>query len=702
MTKTFKEWCEENNPQLLEEWDSAKNGELSPDSISYASHKKVWWKGKCGHEWESRIANRIYEGAGCTICAGKVILAGFNDLATARPDLMLDWDYSKNAVDPTTIAKSSKQKCYWKCHLCGHEWKASPRVRRDSPCSVCSSVKRISLPEKSIAYYLKKAISIEENYVPEFLGKQELDIYIPQLRIGIEYDGSQFHTNAERDRRKNRLCRENDVKLIRIRADSLPEIDDCIVIPIEEKSDSELDEAIKALFRTINDLSGTDFNIDVDVNRDSNQIREARYSYYVENSFARNHPECLPEVHPTKNGNINLEMVSEFSVQRMHWICSKGHEWTSTISNRASGHGCPYCAGVKVCPGENDLQTLRKDLAAEWHPTRNGDLTPKNVAIHSNKKAWWRCKNGHEWQAVVHVRAIGLCDCPYCKNRYLDKGENDLFTKRPDIAKEWHPTRNGDLTPSDVRFNQDTKVWWRCDKGHEWEAVVGSRTYDGRGCPYCSGRFAISGETDLQTIDRELCMDWHPTKNGDLKPYMVSPGSDRKVWWKGKCGHEWESSIYNYRKSRNCPYCTNTRVLPGFNDLATKDPELSKEWHPTRNGGLKPSDVLPHSNRKVWWKGKCGHEWEAVISSRYSNRRGCPYCAGQKVLPGFNDLASNHQDLAKQWNYQHNAKGPDEYTCHSGMKVWWICDKGHEWQAFISNRVKGQGCPVCAGRKPKQ
>ena len=347
-----------NNPELLDQWHPSKNVDINPDSLGANSHKKAWWIGPCGHEWLGTISNRVTENAGCPICANKRVLAGFNDLATQSPEIMLDWDYSKNTVDPTTITKSSRTECFWKCHLCGHEWRASPRVRRDSPCSVCSSVKRISLAEKSIAYYLSKTTEVWENYVPDYLGRQEIDVFLPRYNIGIEYDGGHYHRNIERDLRKNRLCEENGVILIRVRADCLPRLDNCITIDVDESSKDGLNKALIQLIQTINRLTGESFEFDVDVARDSNPIREARYTYYVENSFAKNHLECLNEVHPTKNGNLNLEMVSEFSVLRIHWICSKGHEWTSTIANRASGHGCPYCAGIRVCPGENDLKKL--------------------------------------------------------------------------------------------------------------------------------------------------------------------------------------------------------------------------------------------------------------------------------------------------------------------------------------------------------
>lgn len=172
---------------------------------------------------------------------------------------------------------------------------------------------------------------------------------------------------------------------------------------------------------------------------------------------------------------------------------------------------------------------------------------------------------------------------------------------------------------------QQKKVWWTCDKGHEWKAPVSNRN-NGRGCPYCSGRFAIPGETDLATANPKLATEWHPTKNGALTPKTVAANSDKKVWWLGKCSHEWEARIGDRSRGNGCPICAGKRVMHGYNDFASFNPELTAEWHPTKNGNLLPQNVTCYSNKKVWWVGKCGHEWEASIADR-SQGHGCPICA---------------------------------------------------------------------------
>ena len=185
-------------------------------------------------------------------------------------------------------------------------------------------------------------------------------------------------------------------------------------------------------------------------------------------------PSLAKEWHPTKNKSLTPKDVTRGTNKKVWWQCSKGHEWRATVSSRSNGHGCPYCSSKSVCD-DNCLQTIKPDLSKQWHPTKNKNLTPKGVTAHSNKKVWWRCSKGHEWQATVYSRTDGN-GCPYCSGKAVCD-DNCLQTINPALAKEWHPTKNNKLTPKDVTPNSDKKVWWRCSKGHEWQATVSNRTY---------------------------------------------------------------------------------------------------------------------------------------------------------------------------------------------------------------------------------
>ena len=133
---------------------------------------------------------------------------------------------------------------------------------------------------------------------------------------------------------------------------------------------------------------------------------------------------------------------------------------------------------------------------------------------------------------------------------------------RAELLSQWHTARNGTLTPKTQPCGSNKKVWWRCDRGHEWQARVSSRTSDDTGCPVCAGKIIIPGENDLASTFPEVAVQWHPTKNGTLTSQTVSPFSNRKAWWICEKGHEYHSTISSRTKGKGCPYCTGTKVLP--------------------------------------------------------------------------------------------------------------------------------------------
>lgn len=200
----------------------------------------------------------------------------------------------------------------------------------------------------------------------------------------------------------------------------------------------------------------------------------------------------------------------------------------------------------------------------------------------------------------------------------------------------------------------------------------------------------------LAEIYPELVKEWSE-KNLPLTPKDVSYGSNKKVFWLGGCGHEWQATVKNRGNGSGCPYCSGNRVLQGFNDLDTLQPELVKEWS-DRNMPFSPDQVTANSPRNVWWKcSHCGYIWQARIADRTAGR-GCPACKGAKLVPGINDFASEHPELAVEWSEKNRGHPSQEWT-RSRENVWWKCGGcGYEWRAVIHSRVNGQGCPVCAGR----
>ena len=226
-------------------------------------------------------------------------------------------------------------------------------------------------------------------------------------------------------------------------------------------------------------------------------------------SLADRVPEVAAEWHPVLNGDLTPHDVFAGSQKRFWWQCSKcGHEWETNLDKRVKlGQGCRKCAAVRRAkaqgtpkPGQS-LADLTPQLAAEWHPTLNPERTPSDVVPTSGAVVWWLCSScQHEWRASVYRRSVGI-GCHKCAvvrrgvSRATPKPGKSFADVYPDAAAEWHPTRNGDLGPTDVKPASNKAVWWRCSDGHEWRVSPAGRQR-GERCPECSDRLgAIAKST---------------------------------------------------------------------------------------------------------------------------------------------------------------------------------------------------------------
>jgi hypothetical protein len=371
------------------------------------------------------------------------------------------------------------------------------------------------------------------------------------------------------------------------------------------------------------------------------------------------------------------------SNKKANWRCIKRHHYESTISSRTLRKtNCPICSNQKILLGFNDLATKFPEIAKEadgWDPT--------TVVFGSDVKRKWKCIKGHHYESMVSSRTLQKTNCPICTNKKVLAGFNDLATKFPEIAKEadgWDPTT--------VIAGSHINQLWKCSKQHSYKASVMSRTRQDSNCPICSNHKVLVGFNDLATKFPEIAKEadgWDPT--------TVVFGSEIKRKWKCHNGHNYESSVYGRTSisKRGCPVCANQKILVGFNDLATKFPEIAKEAD-----GWDPSTVIAGSNKKANWRCPIGHKYESSIIGRAFQNKGCATCANQKVLAGFNDLATKFPEIAKE------ADGWDPTTTVAGSdtKKSWKCPMGHKWRATIGNRKNGRGCPTCAiyGYDPNQ
>ena len=249
-------------------------------------------------------------------------------------------------------------------------------------------------------------------------------------------------------------------------------------------------------------------------------------------------------------------------------------------------------------------------------------------------------------------------------------------------------------------------MWWKCSKcGKEWQSQICSKPHTII-CGACAHKdakreYVKEGINDIQTTNPEILEEWNYEKN-TINPKQISPKSAKMVWWKCEKGHEWMASPLSrlkHNKLNHCPYCSNQKVLSGFNDFATLYPELLKEWDFNKNKD-DPYNIIKGSHLKFYWRCNKGHSFFSSVANRIKGK-GCPYCAGQKVLEGYNDLATTNPELLKEWDYEKNTINPKEISSGSGINAWWKCEKGHSWKCIIANRTNGRkrGCPYCVNKK---
>ena len=204
----------------------------------------------------------------------------------------------------------------------------------------------------------------------------------------------------------------------------------------------------------------------------------------------------------------NANEVAPRSQTRAWWLCTRGHVWqTSVVARTKTKSGCPVCAREFMSPAPDCLAVTHPELAAQWHPELNDDASAEEVTYGSRRKPWWLCPQGHSWQAVICNRARGA-GCPYCAGK-LPTATNNLAVHNPALAAQWHPTRNGDVTPADITPFAGRKTWWLCTAGHEWVSKVADRNRAGHGCPYCAGHLPTA-TNNLGVHNAALAAQWHP------------------------------------------------------------------------------------------------------------------------------------------------------------------------------------------------
>lgn len=287
------------------------------------------------------------------------------------------------------------------------------------------------------------------------------------------------------------------------------------------------------------------------------------------NDLSTTHPDIAREAFGWKT-----DTVTSGNQKKVKWICSLGHIYESRIRDRAQRKtNCIYCTGKKVLAGFNDLSTTHPELAKEAY-----GWDPKAVSSgSSSKKYLWRCSQGHTWKSVVANRIRENSGCPYCKNKTLLRGYNDLKTRNPQIASEadgWDPTS--------VIVGSERKLKWRCKEGHTWVTTVRRRTGEhGTGCPTCATYgFDPNNDGYLYLLEHR---DWDMFQIGITNnPEVRIKQHQRKGWlcidirgpMDGLLARQWEQAILKMLKDKGADLSND--------EVAGKFDGYSESWTKTK------------------------------------------------------------------------------------------------------------------------
>ena len=399
-------------------------------------------------------------------------------------------------------------------------------------------------------------------------------------------------------------------------------------------------------------------------------------------------------------------------------------------------------------PNLNNM--IPEHIRAQWHPTKNGDWKSTDFCRGSNYDATWYCGK-REPCGCYHIWNASICNrtskkprgCPWCSGHKRCKHMIEILSlqaKFPEIAKQFHPTKNGNLQPNQITAFSAERIWWlcpnKCDMGcpHEYQMIVSNKTRHGQGCPFsgcCLSPKKCCIHTSLQTTHPEIAMYWDTEKNREedgsiILPEQLTYGSNFMAQWKCPktciegCSHTWTATVDSTvipKECDICPFCSGQKICP-HTSLQYLHPDIALQWHPTKNVNesgivIRADQVFPMSGKIAWWlcPNKCPfgciHEYPMMISNRTHKTQNCPFSGCCKTAPKqlcvHTSLEYLYPELASQWHPTKNDTTPDQVFPFCNNKAWWICKDNykHEWESCVSDR-HNNGCPYCSHYKSEE
>lgn len=410
---------------FLEDKNNIKAIEVAP-----GSKKTYWWKCDKNHIFENTPLNMTKtDKKSCRFCNGTEAWPG-ESLGDLFPILVSEIEPEfRKSFDPFKVTPGSTKKIKWKCKK-NHTWVTTiwSRTGRGTGCSKC----KMPYSREELRIYTELKLIFKNTKIRFKKFDEEIDIFIPSLDLAIEFDGYYWHLNKEqRDIEKTKKLLKNKINVIRIREN----------------------------LKTIN---GINIHVKTGVfeNKDFLLIIKQTKKLVSQKEF-------LEKI----NNRLKL---SKFQNDELY---------------------LKILADMPAPVYENSLQAVYPKAAKKWDYSKNYPLTPDQVSKGTPQIFWFICdKKKHSYDSPVQQVVKKNHNCPFCMSKRIDKS-NSLATLFPEIAAEWHPTKNKNLLPTQVAPNYAKKIWWLCPEGDEYDGTCNKRVNSKSGCPYCSGLLPRKGES---------------------------------------------------------------------------------------------------------------------------------------------------------------------------------------------------------------
>ena len=691
-------------------WACDMNGEKTPDNIGGGSDEIAWFRCTQNptHLFQKKVSKmtsgRDGHNIGCIYCGpnAKIPFPGETDLFTVIPQAKKMWDFDKNELDPLALFPLSAKRAYFKCRKGHIEERKIADFSRSPECPECTRQNTLLINN---AIHTKDFWDSGRNTIPmdSLIQSDTCFIWLKCPKCGYEWNCRASHWN------KHRYCaccgfngkgyHKVSGKIVTIRMKNPDIVQDWdyenngVNTPDNVLAQSNVKIAFKCRYG-----HGYKRVIGNALRKEDNSLVGCPYCDTRKKTAYPGETDlfavCPPaeELWDYEANTQNPEGLSPNSLKVCSFRCGRGHRFEKRVRDFIKSPTCSECDWID----HHCIISQRPEIVRFW---RECNILPlRQVSTWTPDVVSWECPDcGYIWKQSVTSMAKGKGVCPACTNNF--RNEN------PEAAALWVQELNNGLTPDNTSRKSGRAIHMRCRNNHIYESkVVNIPDTEPFGCPYCTGRRVIPGETDLFTICRDARDMWDYEANTGYDLLTVNPRFDDKVMWICGNGHHFEQRIRLFVKKTDCPDCQREKAV------VAQYPQLVRQWNFKKNKGIDVNLTPASSREEVWWRcKKCGYEWKSQIMTRKASKGLCPCCENRTIVAeGITDLFTMVPGLKVSYDFERNREiDIAGLSVTTRNKVWWKCpDCEHSWQSPPSARLKKQGdeyvirgCAVCLGVK---